>query len=68
MASNNLEKKELPRLMRMNEVHTMLAMSKQTIYRKMREGEFPQSLKLGCKITVFLEADILNYINNLQKK
>ncbi len=37
------------RLLRLSEVQTRTALGRTTIYRKMREGSFPQPLKIGAR-------------------
>ena len=37
------------RLLRLSEVQTRTAFGRTTIYRKMREGSFPEPLKIGAR-------------------
>jgi prophage regulatory protein len=43
---------------RLPRVEERTGLSRSEIYRRMREGTFPQSHKLGSKTTVWLDADI----------
>ena len=46
------------RLLRLSEVQTRTALGRTTIYRKMREGSFPQPLKIGARAVRWLESEI----------
>ena len=46
------------RLLRLNEVLTRTALTRSTIYRKMREGSFPEPLKIGVRAVRWPESEI----------
>ena len=46
------------RLMRLSEVLTRTALTRSTIYRKMREGSFPEPLKIGVRAVRWPESEI----------
>lgn len=52
-----------PRLIRMKELRTRVSLSPATIYRMIRDGEFPKPKKLGTT-SAWLEADIEWWIAN----
>ena len=46
------------RILRINEVCKKTGIGRSTIYRMMQHGEFPKPIKLGKKISGWLEEDI----------
>ena len=46
------------RLLRLSEVQARTALGRSTIYRKMREGSFPQPLKIGARAVRWIESEI----------
>ena len=46
------------RLLRLSEVQTRTALGRTTIYRKMREGSFPEPLKIGTRAVRWIESEI----------
>ena len=46
------------RLLRLSEVEARTALSSTTIYRKMREGSFPEPLKIGARAVRWPESEI----------
>ena len=46
------------RLLRLSEVQTRTALGRTTIYRKMREGTFPEPLKIGARAVRWPESEI----------
>ena len=46
------------RLLRLSEVRTRTALGRSTIYRKMREGSFPEPLKIGARAVRWRESEI----------
>ncbi len=46
------------RILRINEVCKKTGIGRSTIYRMMQQGEFPKPIKLGKKISGWLEEDI----------
>ena len=66
---NKAESKELPRLLRVKEVATMLGMSKASVWRKAREEEdFPKKFRLSAKMTVWSEHEVAAYIKKIFNK
>ena len=49
-------------LLRLKQVITKTGMSRSNIYKKMMEGNFPRSLKLGIRTSAWLESDIDSWI------
>ncbi|CAN7344899.1 AlpA family phage regulatory protein [Bradyrhizobium sp. LjRoot220] len=55
----------LPRFLRLPEVLTITGYSAvDSIYRKMREGTFPRSVKLGARAIAWREADIAAWVKD----
>ena len=46
------------RLLRLSEVRTRTALGRSTIYRKMRDGSFPEPLKIGARAVRWRESEI----------
>ena len=46
------------RLLRLSEVRTRTALGRSTIYRKMRDGSFPEPLKIGVRAVRWRESEI----------
>ena len=46
------------RLLRLREVIALTGLSRSTIYRKMRDGTFPDALKIGARAVRWLESEI----------
>ncbi len=46
------------RLLRLGEVRTRTALGRSTIYRKMRDGSFPEPLKIGDRAVRWRESEI----------
>ena len=46
------------RLLRLSEVRTRTALGRITIYRKMRDGSFPEPLKIGARAVRWRESEI----------
>ncbi|MDY7537705.1 AlpA family phage regulatory protein [Undibacterium sp. RTI2.1] len=53
------------KLLRLPSVLDRVACSKTELYRKMKSGEFPASVRLGSKSVAWLESDIDAYIQKL---
>lgn len=51
-----------PRILRMAEVVAMTGLSKRTIYREVRSGSFPGSVKLGKQAVGWCEADVQRWV------
>jgi prophage regulatory protein len=52
------------RLLRLSEVRTRTALARTTIYRKMREGSFPEPLKVGVRAVRWLESEIDSWLSS----
>ena len=50
------------RLLRLSEVQTRTALSRTTIYRKMRDGSFPEPLKIGVRAVRWPESEIAAWL------
>lgn len=48
--------------LRVSTLAPRLGMSKNTIWRMVREGKFPKPIKLSEKITVWKAEDVLNWL------
>ena len=53
-----------PRFLRLPEVKAMSGLSKASIYKRMAAQEFPQSIKLGSRITVWIESEVVKWIDS----
>ena len=49
-------------LLRLSEVRTRTALARTTIYRKMREGSFPEPLKVGVRAVRWRESEIEDWL------
>ena len=49
--------------LRMPQLLKMLPISKATIWRKVRLGEFPQPIKLGYRISMWKKSEIIDFLN-----
>jgi len=52
------------KLLRIKAVATLTTYSKQHIYTLVRNGHFPKPRKLGANTSVWLESDVLQWIND----
>ena len=60
----------MPRIIRIREVIDVTGLSKTTIWRRVREGEFPVPLKLGgpnTRTVGWREPDVEAWLNGLQE-
>ena len=55
-----------PRLMARPEVETLTGLSRSTIYREMREGRFPEPVKIGRAVR-WREDEIAAWIASLER-
>lgn len=53
-------------LLSINDVIRITRMSKSTIYRRMKDGDFPRQLNLGGRCRRWLLRDIQDYIISLR--
>lgn len=52
------------KLIRISEVSELTTISKQHIYTLARNGNFPKARKLGANTSVWLESEVVEWINN----
>ncbi len=52
------------KLLRISEVASLTTISKQHIYTLARAGNFPKARKLGANTSVWLESEVVEWINN----
>ena len=50
------------RLLRLSEVLTRTGLARTTIYRKMRDGSFPEPLKIGARAVRWPESEITAWL------
>ncbi len=53
------------RLIRLKEVQHRVGLSRSTIHKRMREGQFPKSRSLGPKCTVWVETEIDEWVSSV---
>ena len=51
------------RLIRLAEVLELTGLSRDAVYRQMRDGRFPKSFHVGVKSPRWLESDVQNWID-----
>ena len=56
-----------PRLIRLPEVMSRVGLKRSAIYQRMSEGRFPKSRSLGGKCTVWVEAEIDAWIQEVSR-
>lgn len=54
-----------PRLLRLPEVMDRVGLRRSAIYQRMSEGRFPKCRTLGAKCSVWVEAEINDWIINI---
>ena len=54
------------KILRLRAVQDWTALSRSTIYAMMKNGTFPQSVKLGLRSVGWYETEISNWINSRQ--
>jgi len=57
-----------PRLLRLPEVMDRVGLRRSAIYQRMSEGRFPKCRSLGPKCSVWVEAEINDWINSISKR
>ena len=55
------------RILRLPEVMRLTGLSKATIHRRYRDGTFPRPLRLGPQSTGWWSAEILEWLESLQR-
>ncbi len=53
------------RLIRLKEVINLTALSRSSIYKRMKEGTFPKTVSLGDRAVAWVESDINEWIENI---
>lgn len=53
---------QLPRLFRMPEVKAFVRLSEPTIWRQIKQGSFPQPIRIGAKSVAWLEEELLQWV------
>jgi len=53
----------IPKLIKLTRVKEMTTLSKATIYRQMKKGNFPKQVQLGENASAWLEDEVLDYLN-----
>lgn len=61
-ASSDLTHTALPRLYRMPDVMAFVQLSEPTIWRQIKQGSFPQPIRIGAKSVAWLEEDLLKWV------
>ena len=56
-----------PRLIRLPEVMSRVGLKRSAIYQRMSEGRFPKSRSLGGKCTIWVEAEIDAWIQEVSR-
>jgi prophage regulatory protein len=56
-----------PRLLRLPEVMDRVGLRRSAIYQRMSDGRFPKCRSLGPKCSVWLEAEINDWIQSVSK-
>ncbi len=56
----------LPRIIRRQELLSLLGISNATLYRWLNEGDFPRPKKLGANSVGRLESDVREWLENLE--
>ena len=57
-----------PRLLRLPQVIDRVGLRRSAIYQRMSEGRFPNCRSLGPKCSVWVEAEINDWINSISKR
>lgn len=57
-----------PRLLRLPEVMDRVGLRRSAIYQRMSEGRFPKSRTLGAKCSVWVEAEINDWIDAIARQ
>ncbi|MDD0823094.1 AlpA family phage regulatory protein [Mannheimia sp. AT1] len=52
------------RFMKIDEVSAVTTLSETQIYRKMKVGDFPESISIGANSKVWLESEIQQWMNS----
>lgn len=52
------------RLLRLEDVEARCGISRSTIYRLMREGDFPEPIKVGQRAVRWLESEITEWLDS----
>ena len=52
------------RLLKIEEVLSLCAMSKSSLYKMIERGEFPRSVRIGHKSVAWRQSDIVNWLED----
>ena len=50
------------KFIKLDQVKEMTTLSRSTIYREIKHGEFPKQVRLGSNTSVWLEHEVNNYL------
>ncbi|PID35458.1 MAG: DNA-binding protein [Rhodobacterales bacterium] len=53
------------KLLRRPDVETLTGLSRTSIYRMMKSGDFPRPVRLGSRSVAWREADLMDWMDNL---
>ena len=56
------------RFIKINQVSEITTLSRATIYRLIKKGEFPSQIKLAERSSGWVEQEVLEYLNNKIQK
>ena len=51
-----------PNFLRLPEVKRMTAMSRASVYKRMKARNFPQAIRLGSRLTVWIDLEVQDWI------
>lgn len=67
VAASEPESAPPPRLLRLPEVMNRVGLRRSAIYQRMSEGRFPKCRTLGPKCSVWVEAEINDWIHSVSR-
>ncbi len=56
------------RILRRPEVESRTGLSRSTIYQWMKDGQFPQPVKLGARLVAWRESDVTAWLESRETK
>jgi prophage regulatory protein len=65
---DELEHRTRVRLLRRAEVERLTGLSRSTLYSWMKEGRFPQPVRLGARIVAWRESDVTEWLESRQTR
>ena len=63
-----MEPSQVRKFIRLKQVRELVALSRTTLYEKIKRGEFPKSYPLGARAKGFLASDIDDWITSQMAK